>query len=63
MFIFSPFSGHQDYFVFDDDVIWDGDFQDFILLNEKGFRVLDHSKLDNLKHFKVKLLTRETKNG
>lgn len=37
----------------DGDVVWDGDYEDFISLNSKGHRVLDHSKIDTLRPFKV----------
>lgn len=43
----------QDYFVCDGDVVWDGDYEDFIHINRAGQRVLDHSKIDCLKAFKV----------
>lgn len=43
----------QDYFVCDGDLVWDGDFEDFIHINEDGQRILDHSKIDLLKTFKV----------
>lgn len=43
----------QDYFVCDGDVVWDGDYEDFIHINRDGQRVLDHSKIDSLKAFKV----------
>lgn len=43
----------QDYFVCDGDVVWDGDYEDFIHINRDGQRVLDHSKIDALKAFKV----------
>lgn len=39
----------EDYFVSDGDVVWDGDYVDFIYINQKGQRVLDHSKIDLLK--------------
>eukprot|EP01018_Ginkgo_biloba_P030147 Gb_15214 [translate_table: standard] len=39
----------EDYFVSDGDVVWDGDYVDFIHVNEKGQRVLDHLKIDLLK--------------
>ena len=39
----------EDYFVSDGDVLWDGDYVDFIYINQKGQRVLDHSKIDLLK--------------
>lgn len=35
--------------------MWDGDFEDFIHINEDGQRILDHSKIDLLKTFKVGL--------
>lgn len=47
----------QDYFVCDGDVVWDGDYMDFIHINRDGQRVLDHSKVDLLKSFKVQFLT------
>lgn len=37
----------------DGDVVWDGDYEDFIHINRQGQRVLDHSKIDSLKAFKV----------
>ncbi len=37
----------------DGDVVWDGDYMDFIHINRDGHRVLDHSKIDLLKTFKV----------
>ena len=37
----------------DGDVVWDGDYEDFISINRQGQRVLDHSKIDSLKAFKV----------
>ncbi|CAM6043634.1 unnamed protein product [Sphagnum compactum] len=43
----------EDYFVADGDVVWDGDYMDFIHINRDGHRVLDHSKIDLLKTFKV----------
>ncbi|XP_024375337.1 uncharacterized protein [Physcomitrium patens] len=43
----------EDYFVCDGDVVWDGDYEDFIHINRDGQRVLDHSKIDSLKAFKV----------
>ncbi|KAG0616895.1 hypothetical protein M758_5G149700 [Ceratodon purpureus] len=43
----------EDYFVCDGDVVWDGDYEDFIHINRQGQRVLDHSKIDSLKAFKV----------
>lgn len=43
----------EDYFVCDGDVVWDGDYEDFIHINRAGQRVLDHSKIDSLKAFKV----------
>lgn len=39
----------EDYFVSDGDVVWDGDYVDFIYINQKGQRMLDHSKIDLLK--------------
>ncbi|KAH9308418.1 hypothetical protein KI387_036329, partial [Taxus chinensis] len=39
----------EDYFVCDGDVAWDRDYVDFIHINVKGQRVLDHSKIDHLK--------------
>jgi hypothetical protein len=39
--------------VADGDVVWDGDYMDFIHINRDGHRVLDHSKIDLLKTFKV----------
>lgn len=39
----------EDYFVCDGDVAWDKDYVDFIHINAKGQRVLDHSKIDNLR--------------
>ncbi|KAJ7295554.1 hypothetical protein O6H91_14G016400 [Diphasiastrum complanatum] len=50
----------EDYFVYDGDVVWDGDFADFIEINEKGQRVLDHSKLDVLKSSKGGVASSET---
>ena len=41
----------QDYFV------CDGDDMDFIHINRDGQRVLDHSKVDLLKSFKVQFFT------
>ncbi len=38
----------------DGDVVWDGDYLDFIHINRDGHRVLDHSKIDLLKTFKVR---------
>ncbi|XP_024537240.1 uncharacterized protein LOC9649778 [Selaginella moellendorffii] len=43
----------EDYFVHDGDVVWDADYVDFIQINDKGLRVLDHSKIDLLKTFKA----------
>ncbi|KAJ7560032.1 hypothetical protein O6H91_04G111300 [Diphasiastrum complanatum] len=43
----------EDYFVCDSDVEWDGDYVDFVETNEKGQRVLNHSKIDLLRTFKV----------
>ncbi|EFJ09297.1 hypothetical protein SELMODRAFT_123397 [Selaginella moellendorffii] len=43
----------EDYFICDGDVIWDGEYLDFVGVNDKGLRVLDHSKIDMLKPFKV----------
>lgn len=43
----------EDYFVSDGDVVWDGDYVDFIHINQKGQRVLDHSKIDFLKPHKA----------
>ena len=45
----------QDYFVCDDDVVWEGDYEDFIHTNAEGKRVLDHSRIDDLKSMKVRL--------
>lgn len=39
----------EDYFVCDGDVIWDGDYVDFIHINDQGQRVLDHSLIDHMK--------------
>eukprot|EP00249_Psilotum_nudum_P023464 c28884_g1_i2 orf=696-2879(+) len=38
----------EDYYVYDGDVLWDTDYADFIHVNEKGQRVLDHSKINEL---------------
>lgn len=43
----------EDYFVCDGDVIWDGEYIDFIHINDKGQRVLDHSQIDLLKTVKA----------
>ncbi|MCO5581164.1 hypothetical protein L7F22_035042 [Adiantum nelumboides] len=43
----------EDYFVCDDDVFWEGDYEDFIHINEGGQRVLDHSQIDLLKPMKA----------
>ncbi|KAI5068995.1 hypothetical protein GOP47_0015296 [Adiantum capillus-veneris] len=43
----------EDYFVCDDDVMWEGDYEDFIHINEGGQRVLDHSRIDLLKPMKA----------
>lgn len=43
----------EDYFVCDDDVIWEGDYEDFIHINDTGQRVLDHSRIDLLKPLKA----------
>lgn len=37
----------------DDDVIWDGDYEDFIRVDKRGQRILDHSQIDLLKPMKV----------
>lgn len=50
----------EDYFVSDGDVVWDGDYVDFIHINQKGQRVLDHSKIDLLKPNKA---STDTKSG
>eukprot|EP00271_Cylindrocystis_brebissonii_P019673 TRINITY_DN6128_c0_g1_i1.p1 TRINITY_DN6128_c0_g1~~TRINITY_DN6128_c0_g1_i1.p1 ORF type:complete len:548 (-),score=103.50 TRINITY_DN6128_c0_g1_i1:1362-2897(-) len=42
----------QEYYVHDGDVVWDGDFHDFVTVDEHGHRVLDHTRLDMIKHFK-----------
>ncbi|KAH7433888.1 hypothetical protein KP509_07G091300 [Ceratopteris richardii] len=42
----------EDYFVCDGDVVWEGDYVDFIHIGEKGQRVLDHSQIDLLKPMK-----------
>ncbi|KAL3675792.1 hypothetical protein R1sor_025740 [Riccia sorocarpa] len=47
----------EDYFVCDGDVAWDGDYVDFIHINNAGERVLDHSKIDELH------ISKETKFG
>ncbi|KAL3701995.1 hypothetical protein R1sor_020017 [Riccia sorocarpa] len=47
----------EDYFVCDGDVAWDGDYVDFIHINNAGERVLDHSKMDELH------ISKETKFG
>lgn len=44
----------QDYFVCDNDIVWDGEYEEFIRINKSGQRVLDHSKIDLLKTFKVR---------
>eukprot|EP00250_Pteridium_aquilinum_P008826 c18238_g1_i3 orf=675-2492(+) len=46
----------EDYFVCDDDVIWEGDYEDFIHINERGQRVLDHSRIDLLKPMKAAVI-------
>lgn len=51
----------EDYFVSDGDVMWDGDYIDFIHVNQKGQRVLDHSKIDLLKPNKP--TSTDTKSG
>ncbi|KAH7405051.1 hypothetical protein KP509_15G054900 [Ceratopteris richardii] len=43
----------EDYFVNDHDVIWDGDYEDFIHVDDKGRRILDHSRIDHLKPMKA----------
>lgn len=43
----------EDYFVCDDDVIWDGDYEDFIRVDKRGQRILDHSQIDHLKPMKA----------
>ncbi|GLJ05506.1 hypothetical protein SUGI_0019220 [Cryptomeria japonica] len=43
----------EDYFVSDGEVVWDGDYVDFIHINDKGQRVLDHTTIDLLKLNKV----------
>lgn len=42
----------EDYFASDDEVVWDGEYVDFIHINEKGQRVLDLSCVDILKQSK-----------
>ncbi|KAI5081936.1 hypothetical protein GOP47_0001679 [Adiantum capillus-veneris] len=42
----------EDYFVCDNDVVWEGDYVDFIHVGDKGQRVLDHSQIDLLKPMK-----------
>ncbi|KAH9326946.1 hypothetical protein KI387_007124, partial [Taxus chinensis] len=39
----------EDYFVSDGEVVWDDDYVDFIHINDKGQRVLDHATIDLLK--------------
>lgn len=46
----------EDYFVCDDDVVWEGDYEDFIHINDHGQRVLDHSRIDLLKPMKAAAL-------
>ncbi|MCO5567820.1 hypothetical protein L7F22_021516 [Adiantum nelumboides] len=43
----------EDYFVCDNDVIWEGDYEDFIRVDKKGQRVLYHSQIDILKPMKA----------
>lgn len=43
----------EDYFVCDNDVIWEGDYEDFIRVDKKGQRILDHSQIDRLKPIKA----------
>lgn len=43
----------EDYFASDGEVVWDGDYVDFIHINEKGQRVLDLSCVDLLKQSKT----------
>eukprot|EP00250_Pteridium_aquilinum_P016475 c23121_g1_i2 orf=173-1870(-) len=43
----------EDYFVCDGDVVWDGDYVDFIHIGDGGQRVLDHSQIDLLKPVKA----------
>ncbi|KAI5081937.1 hypothetical protein GOP47_0001680 [Adiantum capillus-veneris] len=42
----------KDYFVCDGDVVWEGDYVDFIHVGDKGQCVLDHSQIDLLKPMK-----------
>lgn len=51
----------EDYFVCDGDVAWDRDYVDFIHINGKGQRVLDHTKIDLLKS--IKETWRDTQSG
>lgn len=48
------FFEEQDYFVCDGDVVWEGDYVEFIHIGDKGQRVLDHSQIDLLKTMKVR---------
>lgn len=41
----------QHYSVVDNDVIWDAEFEDMILVNKKNERVVDHSRLSLWKPF------------
>jgi len=35
----------QHYCVYDDDVIWDAEFEDMVLISQKNKLIIDHSKL------------------
>lgn len=53
----------QEYFVYDGDVVWGGDYMDFVSISANGDKVLDHAKVDLLKTFKVRVHKQGAKVG
>lgn len=37
----------------DGDIVWDGDFYNFVSVDSRGIRTVDHSQLDTINVFRV----------